>query len=134
MRKRKIKALMVAPNDIPRGVTLPVSMKDFQRAVSVGAEEIGEVKARQLQDDIYILYHRYGCFAGLAGNRKVGNRIISGVFYVVATDKRYYPRSLTYDELQKYMTVFWEPSDFTDIDVISAQIDSFFDEYDETVN
>ena len=128
MQERKIKALMVAPYDLPRAVLMPVTIKSFRKAVSVGAEEYGDVRARKVDDNIYALYHRFGCFAGLEGNRKVNGRIISGVFYIVGADKHYYPRSLTSKELERYMSMFWDIPDFDSIDVVRSQIKSFEDE------
>ena len=131
MKERRIRVVMVAPDDLPRDVWMPVSLQAFRAAVNMGAEEYGDVKAMKIDDDIYILYHRFGCFAGLEGNRMIGNRIISGTFYVVAADEDGYPRSLTTKEAQKYMSVFWDIPDFDSIDVIRAQIRSFEDEIEK---
>lgn len=131
MEKKKIKALMVAPHDLPRAVWMPVSLEAFRIAVNMGSEEEGDVKARKVDDNIYALYHRFGCFAGLKGNRKVGDRIISGLFYIVGVDSKSCPRSLTQRELERYMSMFWDIPDFDDIDVIRAQLRSFEDEIDK---
>ena len=131
MKERRIRVVMVAPDDLPRAVWMPVSLEAFRIAVNAGAEEYGDVKAMKVDDDIYVIYHRFGCFAGLEGNRMVGNRIISGTFYVVAADEDGYPRSLTTKEAQKYMSVFWDIPDFDSIDVIRAQLRSFEDEIDK---
>ena len=66
---------MVAPDDLPREVWMPVSLQAFRAAVNIGAEEEGDVRARKVDDNIYVIYHRFECFAGLEGNRMVGNRI-----------------------------------------------------------
>ena len=119
---------MVAPNDLPREVWMPVSLQAFRAAVNVGAEEDGDVRARKVENNIYVLYHRFGYFAGLKANRKVDDRIISGTFYVVASDEDYYPRSLTNREIERYISMFWYMPDYDDIDVIRAQLRSFEDE------
>ena len=75
MEKKKIRTLMVAPDDLPREVWMPVSLQAFRAAVNIGAEEEGDVRARKVDDNIYVIYHRFECFAGLEGNRMVGNRI-----------------------------------------------------------
>ena len=134
MKERRIRVVMVAPDNLPRAVWMPVSLKAFRIAVNAGAEEYGDVKARKVEDNIYALYHRFGCFAGLEGNRMVGDRIISGTFYVVAADEDGYPRSLTTKEAQKYMSMFWDMPDFDSIDVIRAQLRSFEDEIDKLKN
>ena len=67
----------------------------------------------------------------MEGNRNVRGRIISGVFYIIGADDKSYPRSLTKRELEKYMSMFWEPADFENIDIVRSQIESFFEEYDE---
>ncbi len=128
MKERKIKALMVAPHDIPKAVVMPVSLEAFRTAVNIGAREEGDVRARKVDKNIYALYHRFGCFAGLQGNRVVGDRIISGVFYIVGADRHHYPRSLTSKELEWYMMMFWDMPDFDDLDVIRAQVRSFEEE------
>ena len=131
MKERRIRVVMVAPNDLPIMIWMPVSLQTFRAAVNIGAEEEGDVRARKVDDNIYALYHRFGCFAGLESNRMVGNRIISGTFYIVAADKDGYPRSLTKKEAQKYMSMFWDMPDFDSIDVIRAQIRSFEDEIEK---
>jgi len=131
MKERKIKALMLAPHDLPRAVVMPVSLEAFRAAVNIGAEEYGDVRARKVDKNIYALYHRFGCFAGLEGNRKVGDRVISGVFYIVGADRHHYPRSLTVKEMQKYMSEFWDMPDFDSLAVIRGQMKSFADEIDD---
>ena len=131
MEKKKIRTLMVALDDLPREVWMPVSLKAFRIAVNAGAEKYGDVKAMKVDDDIYVIYHRFGCFAGLEGNRMVGDRIISGTFYVVAADEDGYPRSLTTKEAKKYMSAFWDIPDFDSLDVVRAQIRSFEDEIEK---
>ena len=110
---------------------MPVSLEAFRAAVNIGAEEEGDVRAKKVDENIYALYHRFGCFAGLQGNRVVGDSIISGVFYIVGADRHYYPRSLTSKELERYMSMFWDIPDFDSIDVIRAQVRSFEDELEQ---
>ena len=52
VEKKKIKALMVAPHDLPRAVWMPVSLEAFRIAVNMGSEEDGDVKARKVDDNI----------------------------------------------------------------------------------
>ena len=75
-----------------------------------------------IEKDVVAIYAWDGVMAGLKGNRKVGKRIVAGVFYVVRiVDGQL--RSLTADELSKYSYRFRTIREYTDTQVM----DSWFD-------
>lgn len=126
MENRYVRVLIVEPMKYPTISYLDSSIQGLRNAVSIGAIDIGNIKAKKVGKDIYIVFNGDMWFAGLAGNRRVGNDIIAGIFYVLGVDKNYHPRSLTKEELIQYANLFWEPEIFDDEEVVRANLDSMF--------
>ena len=99
-----IKVLKIEPGKHPVADELETSIEAFNRAVSIGADEIGKACSKKLENSIYILYNPYGCYYDLQPNRKVGKEIIVGVFYVIGVDADYHPRSLTFGSRKRTAT------------------------------
>ena len=96
----------------------------FIQAISVGTSEIGELKKIKLDESVYIIYNDIAPLT-LEGNRRVGNKIICGTFYVVAIEKGV-PRSLTDVEALKYVDRFSKIEFFDDWDVISQYVEELY--------
>ena len=126
-----IKVLKIEPGKHPVADELETSIEAFNRAVSIGADEIGKACSKKLENSIYILYNPYGCYYDLTANRKVVKEIIVGVFYVIGVDADYHPRSLTKREIEKYMSLFWEPEMYSDSDIIENNLDMVYDSLEE---
>ena len=116
---RTIKALMVAPMQTPKSISLETSIASFNRAVSIGADEELHVAAKRLGKCSYILYAPDAFFAGLEANRKVRGEIISGFFYVIAVDKKNQPVSLTDEQMERYMIRFYQPEHYENSEVLN---------------
>ena len=127
----KIKVLKIEPGKHPVNSELETSIEAFNRAVSIGACEIGKVCSKKIDSGIYILYNSNGDYYELTANRKVDKEIILGVFYVIGVDASYYPRSLTQSEVEKYTSRFWEPEAYSYIDIVDNSIDMLYDSLKE---
>ena len=83
MKQTEIKVLMVEPMKEPKAVALKTDLDSLQKAVSIGVDYQGLIEIISLGDGTCILCNEEGKLNGLDGNRRVGNDIIAGVFYVV---------------------------------------------------
>lgn len=124
MENKYVKVLMIEPMKYPTVSYLDSSMQGLRNAVSIDAIDVGNVRAKKINKDVYIIFNSDMFFAGLEGNRRVGNDIIAGIFYVLGVDKSYHPRSLTKEELIQYANLFWEPEIFDDGELVQANLDS----------
>lgn len=123
----EITVLKIAPGKHPAKTKLQSTIEAFNRAVSVGAVEIGKACTKKMEKDIYILYNYYGCLDELPGNRQVNGEIITGTFYVLGATQGYRPRSLTPHEIERYSSLFWEPEVYSDTDIIKNSMDMLYD-------
>ena len=128
---REIKCLSVSPGCSPWVTTIETSVDAFNKAVSIGAEDELRAVAKRIGKYTYVLYAYDGMFAGLDVNRKVDGEIISGVFYIIAVDKKGHPISMTDKQMMKYMMQFYEPEHYSYRDVLSNWSDYMLKELDD---
>ncbi len=121
MKEKKIKALMVKPNERPCAVELYNDLDSLQKAVSIGADYQGLIEFVYLEDNVSILCNEEGKLIGLEANRRLGKDILCGVFYVVAEDEEGNLISLTAEQERKYSNMFWDP-DVIAVDEIGATV------------
>lgn len=121
MKEKTIKALMVEPNKPPCVVDLNTDLDSLQKAVSIGAPDQGLIEFVYLGDNVSILCNEEGKLIGLEPNRRLGNDILCGVFYVVAENKDGELISLTPAQKEHYSQMFWEP-DVIDQEEVSKTI------------
>ena len=119
-----IKALMIEPKKHPRLVYLTATLNAFREAISIGSDEIGEVQSKRLKENIYVIFNAAGLLSGLDVNRKVKNKILVGVIYIVATNESFHPISLTKKQIEKYTNRFWNTEEFSDLEVVEYVLDS----------
>lgn len=127
MDEKMITALMVAPGDHPVVTVLCCCKTFLDLAVSFGAGEPCEVSFFSLTDDAGILYNREAIFYGLKGNRRIGRRILTGVFYVVGVRDGSLT-SLSDEQISRYEMLFYNPEAYTEKEVDDAFFDSWIDE------
>jgi len=120
MKQKVIKVLMVEPGEHPREVTINNDLDSLQKAVSIGAESQGLIEIIGIDDQVCILCNEEGKLIGLEGNRRFGDDILAGVFYVVGEDGCGNLTSLRDAEMEKYRQLFWEPELFSEDDVTNA--------------
>lgn len=127
MSKEKIRALLVAPHESPRIVYIEPTMRAFRKLVDADAIEHGGIEAKKLESNVYAMFNKDRFLvASLDPNRHIGDDIIVGNFYVVATDDLGIPISMTDFQVSKYVLRFLYPEEFDDIDVAEANINTMF--------
>ena len=126
MKEKEITVLMVKPGEHPMATTLKNDLDSLQKAVSIGADYQGLIEIIGIEDGVVVLCNEEGKLMGLGGNRRVGNDIITGVFYVVAEDGQGNLTSLSQAAIEKYKERFWEPEEYSQSDVEHAMFMRFF--------
>lgn len=106
MKEKQIRSLMVEPMESPKLVTLQNDLDSLQKAVSIGAPDQGLIEFVYLEDSISVMVNEEGKLIGLAPNRRLGDDILCGVFYVVAEDEEGELVSLTPEQVEKYSEFF----------------------------
>lgn len=115
MKENQIKVLMVSPGEHPVIVSLENELEALQKAVSIGADYTGLIELVGLEPGISILCNEEGKLIGLEPNRRFGQDILCGVFYVVGEDEEGNLASLSEAQMERFKAMFWEP------DVIPCQ-------------
>ena len=115
---REIKCLMVMPGQPPDVTTLEASVSAFNIAVSIGSEYELRAVSKRIGKRTYAIYAYESVFEDLEPNRKIGDEIICGVFYIVAVDDTFKPVSMSKKQMMKYMMRFYEPEEYSYHDVL----------------
>ena len=126
MKEKTIKVLMVEPGEHPKEVMLDNSLDALQKAVSIGCEEQGLIEIIGLEDGICLLCNEEGKLLQLGGNRRLGDDIITGVFYILGEDGEGELTSLPQETMERYKERFWAPEQYTQSEVDKALIMRFF--------
>ena len=121
MKENKIRVLKVEPNKHPEEFMLENELEAMQEAVG------GYIDIVSLEGGVCILLNDEGKLIGLEGNRRICNDIIVGNFYVCGSNYEGDLVSLTYEEKEKYMDMFYEPEQFTQEEIAeTAALEVFF--------
>ena len=130
MEEQMITALMIVPGEHPAETKLCRCRQFLELAVSFGAMYPCEVSFMPLSDVVGILYNREAPLLGLRGNRKIGSRILAGVFYIIGVEDGK-PVSLTNDLIGHYTEQFWDPEVYSEKEVDQAFWDNWLAEIDQ---
>ena len=109
MKEKTVKAIKVEPNKRPCVIDLNTDLDSLQKAVSIGAPDQGLIEFVYLEDNVSILCNEDGKLIGLEPNRRLGDDILCGVFYVVAENEDGELKSLTPAQQEHYSQMFEEP-------------------------
>ena len=109
MKEKEITVVKVEPMKNPVIATLTNDLDSLQKAVSIGADYQGLIEFVYLEDNVSILCNEEGKLIALEPNRRLGEDILCGVFYLVAEDKNGNLKSLTHAQQDKYLRMFWDP-------------------------
>ena len=120
MKEKTINALMVAPNMKPCPIVLENNLDFLQRAVSIGAPYQGLIEVLPLEPNVCMICNEEGKLIGLPGNRRIGNDIIAGIFYIVGEDNCGNFTSLPKDITAKYMKTLQHPEKISEEDVLNS--------------
>lgn len=105
--QRKIKVLVVEPNELPREEMIDNTLKAKQELVGGDIEYV----SRDYYSDVIFICNEEGKLRGLPFNRDIGQDIIAGPFIIVGDDPEIgEDRSLTDEQIKKYQNVFDEKS------------------------
>ena len=126
MNAKEIIVLMVEPGKHPRITTLKDDLDSLQKAVSIGADYQGLIECVGLGNGDCIMCNEEGKLIGLEGNRRLGNDILVGVFYIMSENEDGELISLTDRKIKHYTNVFWEPEKFDRTDIEEATYCRFF--------
>lgn len=117
MNKKEIKALMIEPGKHPKVTMLRDDLDTLQKAVSIGADYQGLIEIISLGNNDCLLCNEEGKLIGLEGNRRLGNDILVGVFYILSEDSDGNLVSLTEQKIKRYTELFWEPETFDQAEI-----------------
>ena len=119
MKEKYIQSLMFWPGEHPCIAYLLDDPIFLNFAVGLGSALGGSTEILQLSDTAAIIYNCEGLLSDLKGNRKVGRKLLAGVFYVVGIEDGELT-DLPTEEMEKYFDQFWEPEHYTEADVKEA--------------
>ena len=109
MKEKEITVVKVEPMKEPVIACLKNDLDSLQKAVSIGAPDQGLIEFVWLEDNVSILCNEEGKLIGLDPNRRLGDDILCGVFYVVAEDDEGNLISLTPEQQDRYLKRFRTP-------------------------
>ena len=113
MKERFIKGLKVAPFLPPKVIALENNLTALQEAVSIGADYRGLIEVIDLDEKTCIICNEEGTMIGLEPNRRLGDDILCGGFYVAGQNKNGNFVSLNDSQIARYSQIF------ANIDIIS---------------
>ena len=129
MSKAKIRAIIIKPMEHPRVCYIEPTMKAFRKAVDAHNIKHGGVEAKNLEKNIYAIFNKDRFLTSLEPNRRIGDDIIAGAIYIVATNDSRFPISLTDEEVSKYTLRLWNIESFDDMDVVEANLNTLFSRF-----
>ena len=126
MTQKEITVLMVEPGKHPKVTTLKDDLDSLQKAVSIGADYQGLIEFVSLGNGDCIMCNEEGKLIGLDGNRRLGDDILVGVFYIMSENEDGELVSLSEKKIKRYTELFWEPETFDRTDIEATVYSRFF--------
>lgn len=117
--QNEIKVVMVEPHKNPTITKIKTKLENLQEAVG------GLIEIIDVEDNVSILCNEEGKLIGLEGNRKFGDDILVGTFYVCGSNDEGELTSLTDSQIEKYIQFFWEPQTFTQQEIENTLVFKF---------
>ena len=87
MKVKELTVLMVEPGEHPKVTKIKDDLDALQKAVSIGADYQGLIEFVSLGNGDCIMCNEEGKLIGLEGNRRLGNDILVGVFYIMSENE-----------------------------------------------
>ena len=113
MKEKFIEVVKVSPLKTPEVVKIKNTLEGLQKAVSIEAPYVGLIEIIQPDKEedwqICLLCNEEGKILNLPLNRRVGNDIICGTFYITSQDRFGNLASLNETQKQKYLKRFADP-------------------------
>ena len=126
MTRKEITVLMVEPGKHPNVTTLKDDLDSLQKAVSIGADYQGLIEFVSLGNGDCIMCNEEGKLIGLDGNRRLGDDILVGVFYIMSENEDGELISLSEKKINRYTELFWEPETFDRTEIEATVSCRFF--------
>lgn len=104
-KEKEITVLKVEPGKSPETVTMPNTLDAMQKMVG------GYIEVLPLSD-VCLVCNEDGKLLGLEGNRRLGNDIIVGTFFLAGDTRSGDLCSLTQEQIQHFGEVFAKPDTF----------------------
>ena len=136
MEKPIVRTLLIEPGKHPKEVYIPNEYKHFSFIVSRDNYYTCEAELLILEKSIGLIRNEEGALLNLKGNRRIGEEIIAGPFFIVGVDDNGYIISLNDEDVNIYKEKFWGIEDYTDAEVSLSYWDKFertIDEMEKTV-
>jgi hypothetical protein len=112
-------ALIVEPKKSPRPTQICDDTDYLNHCVSPDSYLVYTAGALKIDDHIAAVYCRNGHMFCLPGNRRVGDKVICGTFYIVRV-KNGKLVSLSDTDVVKYSLEYWAPESFTDDEIVDS--------------
>lgn len=109
MKEKFIRVLKVEPNKPPEEVTLKNDLADLQTAVG----GLIEFLSLDSSKGIDLMCNEEGKLIGLEPNRRIGDDVIVGTFYILKCNRNGESCSLNDEDIAKYKKRFAEPEHIT---------------------
>jgi len=108
----KLKILIVEPNEPPYQAEIENDYRAMKKVVG------GLISAfYPFDDNAFIFCHDEGKIIGLEGNRRIGETVIAGTFFIVGDGYDGECVSLTDEQIQKYTETFAQPEQISQEEV-----------------
>lgn len=109
MKEKVIRVLKVAPFEEPVVCELNNNLSSLQEAVSIDADYVGLIEIISIDSKVCLLLNEEGKLIGLAPNRRYGDDVLCGVFYVCGQNSRSGNlTSLSDKQIEEYTAMFKE--------------------------
>ena len=126
MKTKELTVLMVEPGQHPKVTKIKDDLDALQKAVSIGADYQGLIEFVSLGNGDCIMCNEEGKLIGLDGNRRLGDDILVGVFYIMSENEDGELLSLTDAKIKRYAELFWEPEIFDRAEIDATMTCRFF--------
>lgn len=106
MEEWLIEGLIIEPHHNPQKVSLINDVEIFSFLISETAPDICNIGILPLNSDACIIYNADASLHKLEKNRKIGNKTLHGIFYIVGLNDFGNISSLNHNSLKKYYKLF----------------------------
>ena len=117
MKESVIKVLKVEPHKVPEVIYLENKLEVLQTAVSIGADYRGLIEIVTLSEEAVLVCHEEGKILGLEPNRRLGDDILCGAFYITGQTEDGDLASLPEHLIKRYSAYFAVPEDIPEEEV-----------------
>ena len=126
MTEFAIEVLFVEAGERPRKELILNSIDSFRIIVNECTAFPADAEIIEIEENVVLVRNEEGFLLDLEGNRRFGDEIISGTFFVAGIDDEGNLTSLPKDKIEEYRKRFWKIESFTDREVSDAYWDIWF--------